>query len=138
MGKGKPIYSGNVLGNRVGGKKASGKISPMYKANKQKYMKWDKKRSFKARRLIFKKNPISISSTEGHVLKEKHTVKPLDHIIEPIIAIATVVIQLPDALIIMIIKQEPDNHTAISENMLGSKNIANRIHMQISTREALS
>lgn len=40
MGKGKSIYSGNVLGNRSGrelGEKkgASGKTSPMYKANKQ-------------------------------------------------------------------------------------------------------
>lgn len=39
MGKGKSIYSGNVLGKRRGRewrkRRASGKISPMYKANKQ-------------------------------------------------------------------------------------------------------
>lgn len=57
--------------------------------------------------------------------------KPLDHMIKPIIAIATAVIQLPYTLIIMIIKQEPENHIAISENMLGLKNMVNRIHMQI-------
>lgn len=51
--------------------------------------------------------------------------------IKPIIAIATVVIQLPYTLMIMIIKQEPENHRAIRESMLGSKNMANRIHMQI-------
>lgn len=51
--------------------------------------------------------------------------------IKPIIAIARVVIQLPYTLMIMIIKQEPENHIAISENMLVSKNMVNRIHMQI-------
>lgn len=42
--------------------------------------------SFKACRLIFKMNFISILSTEGHLLKKK-TVKLLDHMIKPIIAI---------------------------------------------------
>lgn len=53
--------------------------------------------------------------------KKKHTVKPLDYMIKPIIAIATVVIQLPYTLMIMIIEQKPENHIAISENMLGLK-----------------
>lgn len=37
--------------------------------NKTKNTEW----SFKARRLIFKKNPISILPTEGHTLKETHS-----------------------------------------------------------------
>lgn len=51
------------------------------KQTKQRTTKWSEKQSFKARRLIFKKNFISILSTEGRLFKKTkhtHTVKPLD------------------------------------------------------------
>lgn len=70
-GKGKPIYSGDVLGNRMGKEerkgKASEKISRMYEANKQKENTARcKEGGFKVERRVLKRNSISISSAKGH------------------------------------------------------------------------
>ncbi len=77
MGKGKSIYSGSVLGNRRGREWRKKGLRERFhqctrQTNKTKNTKWSKKWSFKACRLIPKKNSISILSTEGRVFK-KHS-----------------------------------------------------------------
>lgn len=94
--------------------------------NNTKNTKWSEKWGFKAPRFDFQKGialtycrlkDISLNKTHG---------KAVGPLVKPITA--TVVIQLPYTVMIMIIKHKPESHIAISGNMLGLKN---RIHMQI-------
>ena len=125
MGKGKSIYGGYVWGNRRGREWRGGERLEVRfhqrtrQTNKAKNTKWSEKWGFKAPRFDFQKGialtycrlkDISLNKTHG---------KAVGPLVKPITA--TVVIQLPYTVMIMIIKHKPESHIAISGNMLGLK-----------------